>query len=637
MNFLVPAAFGLSGLLVVVTALYLLKLRRMEHTISSLYLWRKMVQDREASAPWQRLRFNWLLLLQLLFLAALIFAVARPFTWREGVSGQAVIIILDSSASMSAVDVNPNRLEAARQRAQQIVSDLPADARVTVIEAGFETQVRVTSSQDRRQVIEAIDAIQTGNGAADLGMALELASAIASRETDTQIVVLSDGRSLLPEHLVLKGKLNYLPVGISGDNQAVSLLNVEASAGGGWNVFAQASNYADQAVERRMGIYADDQLVNMYDLSIPAGGQQAVVLPDLPQGVQRVEARLEGSDILALDDLAATMVRSVKNRKVALISSGNLFLSTALHLLPGIELIEINLDDPTSSQAVDLTIYDGVLPDEIPDSGSIWFIAPPRKTEFFNVSGTAGDPALRLVDPQDALVKDVSTAGIHLLDANRMELPDWAQPVMVGDLAGSSIPLLFRGEPGGRRMVVQSFSFAHSDLPLNVAFPVLVANIVDWLTPGVQSGLPGSIHPGEIVELPEGIREAVVIRPDGSREQVSTVEKRLTISDTRQIGYYRVTLDGDQQAEFAVNLYSPQESDLKPAGSLGDLVSESAGSSNENQLARSEWWRWLAVPALLILMLEWMVYQRAGVMRLRDWLVQKMNGFRLRLSRGDRH
>lgn len=637
MNFLVPAAFSLTSLLVVVTALYLLKLRRTEHTISSLYLWRKMVQDREASAPWQRLRFNWLLLLQLLFLAALIFAVARPFTWREGVSGQAVIIILDSSASMSAVDVTPNRLEAARQRAQQIVSDLPADARVTVIEAGYETQVRVTSSQDRRQVIEAIDAIQAGNGEADLGMALELASAIASRETDTQIVVLSDGRSPLPEHLVLQGKLNYLPVGINDDNQAVSLLNVEPSAGGGWNVFAQASNYSGQTVERRMGIYADGQLVNMYDLSIPAGGQQSLVLPDLPQDVQRVEARLEGTDILALDDLAATAVRSIRNRRVALVSPGNLFLSTALHLLPGIELLEIDPADPAISQAVDLIIYDGILPDEFLASGSIWFIAPPRKSEFFNVNGAVGDPVLRLVDPQDALVKDISTAGIHLLDANRMELPDWAQPVMVGDLPGNSIPLLFRGEPGGRRVVVQSFSFAHSDLPLNVAFPVLVANIVDWLTPGVQSGLPGSIRPGEIIELPEGIREAVVIRPDGSREQVSTVENRLTISDTRQTGYYRVTWEGDQQAEFAVNLYSPQESDLKPAGSLGDLVSESAGSSDEKQLARSEWWRWLAVPALLILMLEWMVYQRAGVLRLRDWLVQKMNGFRLMLSRGDRH
>ena len=80
MNFLAPLGLALGLLLPVIVALYLLKLRRTERPVSSTYLWRKMVRDVEANAPWQKLKPNLLLLLQLLFLIALILGIARPFS-----------------------------------------------------------------------------------------------------------------------------------------------------------------------------------------------------------------------------------------------------------------------------------------------------------------------------------------------------------------------------------------------------------------------------------------------------------------------------------------------------------------------------------------------------------------------------
>jgi len=113
MSFLTPAAFALMALTPVIVAMYLLRLRRTEQIVSSVYLWQRMVRDLEANAPWQRLRRNLLLILQLLFLIFLILALARPFTWAKGASGQALILILDISASMAATDVAPSRLESA--------------------------------------------------------------------------------------------------------------------------------------------------------------------------------------------------------------------------------------------------------------------------------------------------------------------------------------------------------------------------------------------------------------------------------------------------------------------------------------------------------------------------------------------
>ena len=64
MSFLTPLGL-IGGLLAIpIILLYMLRLRRREVTISSTFLWRQVLQDREANSPWQRLRRNLLLLLQ---------------------------------------------------------------------------------------------------------------------------------------------------------------------------------------------------------------------------------------------------------------------------------------------------------------------------------------------------------------------------------------------------------------------------------------------------------------------------------------------------------------------------------------------------------------------------------------------
>ena len=669
MNFLAPGAFFLGLLLPVIVAFYLLKLRRIEQNIPSIYLWRRMVRDVEANAPWQKLRYNLLMLLQLLFLAVLILALARPFTWTQGASGQAAILIVDSSASMSATDMAPTRLEAARQRARQLVDDLPDSARVTVIEAGGEAQVRLSSSLDRRQAHLAIESIQPGTGGSDLGVALELASAIAARQPGTEIIVLSDGRVTLPERLTIKGRLRYLPFGLNGDNQAVSLLNLEPAPGGsGLTAFAQVSNFADTPVSRRLALYADGLLVNVYDLTdIPAGGQQAVLAEGLPYNTRLVEARLEGNasqpeggDILALDDQALTIQPVADPLEVVMVSSGNLFLRTALSLLPGIQLTELDPSQlqpalestpaataqataqptataaslaPLTLPAADLFIFDGYVPDTLPDSGSLLFIAPVRSTPFFTTTGLVESPTPRALDPEDPLLNNLAFDQVSVFESIEIPLPDWALPVIAGDTDEGSTNLLMRGTTGGRRVAVMTFALYNSDLPLNVAFPLLIANLVDWLAPGAGSPIPATLPAGESlsVSAPEGVQSASITRPDGSTTQLEADDGRFVFSDTSQLGLYEISLqqgESTQTLPFTVNLFSPQESNLKPADQLPGLESAAGLSGSLAQAGQREWWRPLAFLALGLLVGEWLVYQRAALARLRDLVRQSLPSLR---------
>ena len=125
MPFLTPLALAGLVFVPVVIAMYLLKLRRDEAVVPSTLLWQKLVADVEANAPWQRLRRSLLLLLQLLLVLILALLAARPFVERPaGLAGD-IVLVVDTSASMQATDVAPNRLEAAKALALEALKDLP--------------------------------------------------------------------------------------------------------------------------------------------------------------------------------------------------------------------------------------------------------------------------------------------------------------------------------------------------------------------------------------------------------------------------------------------------------------------------------------------------------------------------------
>src|SRR5215207_11040696 len=88
MNFLAPAAFAFAAAVPIVIVFYLLKRKRVVHLVSSTLLWQKFLAETQASSPFQRLRHNWLLILQILVLLLAIFALMRPYLAGEGKSGR---------------------------------------------------------------------------------------------------------------------------------------------------------------------------------------------------------------------------------------------------------------------------------------------------------------------------------------------------------------------------------------------------------------------------------------------------------------------------------------------------------------------------------------------------------------------
>ena len=119
-------------------------------------------------------------LLTLAALAALVVAMARPQAVVAVPREEATVVLtMDSSASMTATDVAPSRLEAAKSAANTFLDGLPERFRVGLVSFSSSVRVLEEPTDDRDDVRESLDTIEGDIGTA-LGDAIEASVAVAT-------------------------------------------------------------------------------------------------------------------------------------------------------------------------------------------------------------------------------------------------------------------------------------------------------------------------------------------------------------------------------------------------------------------------------------------------------------------------
>jgi Ca-activated chloride channel family protein len=615
MQFLTPIGFLLTALAVPILLLYMLKLRRKQVEVSSTFLWAQLLRDQQANAPWQKLRRNLLLILQLLILSALVIAVARPAVQIPAVASGSVIVLLDGSASMNATDVRPSRFERARKSVQALINGLASDSAMTLILAADSPQTLVSAETDKATLTQALDKAHVTQGHADWQAAFALAAGSArSNQGQATTVIISDG--CLPEKGLpaLPGDVRYVPVGESQDNLAISALALR-SAQKGPQLFAEANNYGAADRNVLLSIYFNDELIDARQLTLRAGSRESLTLDNLPNTSGIYKARLSDPkqntrlDALALDDQAFAVYQSSAARRVLLVSRGNLFLEQLLASLPGIQPFRaLPAEDGTvqiPNDPFDLYIFDGILPVKLPEA-NLLFVNPPSNP-FFEVGAPYQE--IKNVKVNDhALTRFVDWKNVHILEAKAVQTPPWASALIESD----SGPLVFAGETKGQRIAALLFDLRQSDLPLQIAYPILFSNLINYLAPASAFDTTQSLQPGEALSIvPQtDVQKIVIASP--SNKVFTLPASQATFTQTQELGFYAVNFlskDSTRVEYFAVNLFDENESNIQPRASI-QVGSEVVAPTASRQLGQRELWTWLAGLALLVLMIEWQVYHR---------------------------
>jgi hypothetical protein len=562
MPFATPLA--LLGLLFVpaVVAMYLLKLRRTETIVPSTLLWQRLAADVEANAPWQKLRRSLLFLLQLLLVAILAFLAARPFVERPAGLARDLVVIVDTSASMAATDVAPDRLAAAKQAAIDALKDLPSGGKVSVIEAGRTARIVATGTSDISRVRQAIQSIKPTVSRGDLGDALALAQQLAIQSGDAEVLVATDAALAVPPTTKVDAPIRVLRVGdLKGSrNQAIVALAVRRAPSGITNsVFVSVANLDLETATRRVEVWGDDSLLETRTVTIDPQARSDVVVDnvgDADHPVSILEIRLVAGDatdttarpdLLATDDRAWAVIPPARTRAILIVGEGDPYLETALSYLPNTSLFgttpeayphDVIRPDGTSW---DLIIFEGNVPATLPTT-PILAIAPPASSGLGEVVGTLKNPGIATLGTDEPILRYVDLSTTHIAEAKQLTLPAWARAVIPGP---KGAPLLYSGVRAGLPAAVLAFEPRQSDLPLQVAFPILLANLTGELLGG--SAAPTSaVKPGDPVALsvPTGAGGLHVVAPDGRAVDLTPGAgggPSVTYTQTDQLGVYVAT------------------------------------------------------------------------------------------------
>ncbi|MCA1568962.1 MAG: BatA and WFA domain-containing protein [Chloroflexi bacterium] len=630
------APFALVGLIAlpIIVAFYMLRLRRRDLPVGSTFLWQQLIRDVEANAPWQKLRFSWLLLVQLLIAAIVVLAAARPFSAVESDLAANVVLVVDTSASMATSTRDENRMDLARERARDVVGRLPVGGRITVVAAADTADVLVSETDDTDAALEAIDGITATQLPGDLTDAFALSSALAQRDADSTIVIVTDvAGNRLPE-VGVGAPVVVERIGATDANQAIAALSALRRSGGAQlDLFVAVSNPSTAEATRRLEVYADGALIDARDLTIPPGQRSEALVTTVPGGARLVEARLAGSDALITDDRAFAMVPADETTRALLIGGGNAYLENALALLPRLELYAVDEDGYSDAIAdaaeagtpYGLLVFDGVVPDEPPQLPAL-YLDPDQDAAFGAVGDQIENPVIDRADPDEPLLRFVDLSTVHIGRAREVELAD-GMHAAVQTTGGN--PLVAVGEVDGRRIGVIGFDLGESDLPLQVAFPLLMSNLTEVLLPTVEGILPSSMRLGESVSVAVDPRiERVLVTNTGSPElpgatdlgvEVSVVGGRVAIPGADLVGLREVRavsevpeLSDLPLGQTAINLFSVDESDVTPGDPQRIIEMGRVTSTDEpaTQPTRAEWWWPLALAALALLAVEWLLFHR---------------------------
>ena len=675
MNFLLP--WGLLGLLALlpILALYFLKLKRDERIVPSALLWKKVIEDLHVNAPFQRLRYSLLLLLQLLLVAVLAFALARPFLAYAGTRGRATVLLVDTSASMGTKDGSPDgrrtRLEQAVLDAQTKIDEMDRAAEMRIVAFDHEVRQLTPFTSDKVLLKEALVDLRPRDVGTQAQEALEAALALADERENGEVLLLSDGafgrldlQRLLGEEgrvtnlenlplTALKNKLRFVPYGKEEtDNVGVTRIGARTRSYREketekdkieTQLFVQIENFSSQPVDTILtlaleGFRAQTKVVKLQGRPIPslrgdpaeearaleaARSEEVFLLPDV-SGL--VSVRLTRADTVLdafpLDNEAQAVIGLSEGTKILLVTNGNYFLEKAMTAMRDAIVAkrptaafqsEWDARGAASLENYDAVLFDGVAPAEWKDGGAVFLNVLPPLPGFKEEGQALAWPKTRILDwkGEHPVLRYVTFSNVLVMKARQWSVPKSATVLV----EGLESPLAVCAETDRLRAVGVAFDLFESDWAYRLSLPLFLRNSALWASEVSPRRRPSALHTGEPLVIPPiaTAPSGTLVRPDGRKEEITLSPERKTfVKGTDTAGLYLLAeLPGGAEAQlrWAVNLADANESDnaRRPALKLGD---QELAATPTAIAAKREIWHWLALSAVGLLMIEWLVYHR---------------------------
>ena len=631
MQFLNPAAFYLLGIIPIIVLLHFLKLRRYAYLVPSIMHWLSTDEDRRANVPFQRFRNLLLPLLQVLFVLLLTLSVARPVLRRPGFMPGKAVIVVDNSASMLSEEMGQTRLALAKQAALAQVEQIFAGGGIMLmVTQAADTYIQQAFTTDTTQLPGAIENIPPTHAPRNLRPVFDAITRYADAPQDS-VFFISDTFENLPD---ISLPLHKVAVGGDAENIGIVLLSVD-SIEDWYEVLVRIQNFTDAAREFNVQLRVESSPLDDRAVSIPPGETKSVLFSGNPSGLEGkvISVHLGIEDDFTLDNTASAILSGISPLRILLVSDNQKSLLPELLRTYGrrVALDIVAPADYHGTGDADIAIFDGGTFtgreafgnfSEIDTKTHLIFINPDDNLPFMQGEAssieTSNGPA-RVVKTDDVhpLMAGVSLQGLQVRESTYRNLPLWGHSLVETE-KGS---LIWLGAEADTRFVVFEFDAFNpeiSSFAMTIpAGPLFIYQCLAWLEAGTATLQPivlqeertrHAFRAGEQVKIAVKNTDTPlhVQKPDGTVVALNSS----VFAGTDQIGVYTLfASDGRELERFTVNLLDAVESAL-PHSTTIEAEEKSASLETGLQPIAQEMWRFPALLAFGVLLLEWWFYHR---------------------------
>lgn len=483
-----PLAFLV--LIPVIIILYLLKQKAVDTPFSSNLLWQEIYRNLEAKTPFEKLKQNILMYLQLFLMMLLIFALMAPMLKRGGLAGENVVVVVDTSASMEyRYDGEDSRLDYSIRKAKQEIDGLSEAAVVTLISCDGEANV-VYQGSDKKTLKSRLAKLEASNEAGTLNQAVNVVNSLITGMENVQVICYTDTEFDSKELIRSNKEASLVVESVYSEGENCSIDYVNYTMGDkGIEALCKITNYGKQDVVQDVSLYVDDAIADVQEASVPAGESTTVYFS--PQNISLEESAVLKAELSARDDLNADNSQSIEavsavEKKILLLSEGNVFLEKALSLDENTKVYksdDINVLKQTE-EPFDLYVFDGIaLPEDFDmaafQKSAVLFINYQSgfgETPFFHSEGEVKDALLHFTESEVTdYVKDYS---FGITKAFTYGLPEGAVPFAATE-DGKTVGCL--GSMNGVRFAILGFDIHNTDLALQTEFPIFMSQLTEQL------------------------------------------------------------------------------------------------------------------------------------------------------------
>ena len=595
---------ALLALVPVIIFMYLLKQKSEKKEVPSLFLWRETYHNIEANTPWEKLKKNWLMILQIIIFCVLIFALMSPFLAGCGRNSDHVVVVVDNSASMNAIHDGENtRLDKAISEASDYVKNLRIGTGISLITSNDEAVLMISSSEDRDEVIKKIKEIKPTMHAGNAAPGVEMVKTMQSQWPSVTTVCFTDSNVSMEDvdgYIVdvYKEKenvgINYLSHGTSGDKLVI---------------LAKITNYGEKETAKEVTLYGDGKILTSQSVSLAPGESKIVYFDKVNFLGSVLKAELNGNDSLMEDNVCYDILSDNRVVNVLLMTEKNAYIEKALELMEGISVTKSNdiaSFDSFVNQKYDLYIFDCMMPEHFPQDGNDIIFDAPNK-DLYSAKGMIDSALVKaLPTPVTQYIENMDFGAANV---TAYYTPSWAEPFLVADTEEGTMDVAFSGEKEGQMITVFGFDVHNSELPLKMEFPLLMYNLVNA---NVSTGMltQNVINSGDGIQINGKADKILPIVTTPSGEEIGLSDYRMIFTKTDDLGVYEVTQSEDringEKEYFAVNFPS-SESFVEEVPSQTE---DSNTSVKKNASADLDLKNIIIGIILALMVAEWIAYLR---------------------------